>query len=92
LQLLDEPTSQQGSNKGKITAEDSTFKNGYSLKLSTHLNQFMVNYDIIRILKTKMGSNCWTDLTEVEYGFCLKNYTPKKGLPDWNTEEENFND
>ncbi len=31
-----------------ITASvDSTFKNGNSLKLSTHLNQFMVNYDII---------------------------------------------
>ena len=76
----------------KITASvDSTFKNGYSLKLSTHLNQFMVNYDIIQILKTKMGYNSWTDLTEVECGFCFKNYTPKKDLPDWNIAEETFN-
>ncbi len=45
--------------KEKITASvDSTFENGYSLKLSTHLNQFMVDYDIIQILKTKMGYNC----------------------------------
>jgi hypothetical protein len=50
----------------------------------------MVDYDIICILKTKMGYNCWTDLIEVELGFCFKNYTPKKEFPDWNGAEETF--
>jgi hypothetical protein len=41
-----------------ITASlNSTFENGYSLKLSTHLNQSMVNFDIICILKNEMGFN-----------------------------------
>ncbi len=51
----------------------------------------MVDYDIIQILKTKMGYNFWTDLTEVECGFCFKNYTPKKDFPDWNIAQETFN-
>ncbi len=38
-----------------------------------------------------MGYNSWTDLTEVEPGFCFKNYTPKKDLPDWSIAEETFN-
>ena len=43
--------------KEKITAAvDSTFKNGYNLKVHSHLNQFMVDYDIIRILKITWGT------------------------------------
>jgi hypothetical protein len=71
---------------------DSTFKDGYSLKLSTHLKQFMVNYDIICILKNKMGYNGWSDLSEVERGFCFKNHTTMKELPDWNVQEERYNE
>jgi hypothetical protein len=51
----------------------------------------MVDYDIIRILKTKKGYNSWTDLTKREHGFCFKNYTPKKDLPDWNMAEATLN-
>ncbi len=58
------------------------FKNGYSLTLSIHLNQCMVNFDIICILKNEMGLKCWTDLTELECGFCFKNYTASIQFPD----------
>jgi hypothetical protein len=77
----------------KLTASvDSTFKNGYSLKLSTHLNQFMVDYDIIHILKTERGYNGWSDLSQVECGFCFKNHTTMKVLPDWNVQEMRYNE
>jgi hypothetical protein len=36
-------------------AVDSTFKNGYNLKVHSHLDQFMVDYNIIHILKNNMG-------------------------------------
>ena len=76
----------------KITAMvDSNFRNSYSLKLSTPLNQFMVNFDIICILNIEMGFKCWTDLTELERSFRFKNYTTSKQLPDWNMEEESYN-
>ncbi len=78
--------------KEKITAAvDSTFKNGYNLKVHSHLNQFMVDYDIIHILKNNMGYLSWSELSEVERAICFKNYSSKKALPDWNTEEETYN-
>jgi hypothetical protein len=43
--------SEEASQEKIIVSVDATFKNGYSLKLSTHLNQFMVDYDIICVLK-----------------------------------------
>jgi hypothetical protein len=78
--------------KEKITAAvDSTFKNGYNLKVHSHLNQFMVDYNIISILENNMGYSSWSELSEVERAICFKNYSSKIALPDWNTEEETYN-
>ncbi len=78
--------------KEKMTsAVDSTFKNGYNLKVHSHLNQFMVDYNIICILKNDMGYLSWSDVSEVECVICFKNYSLKKALPDWNMEEETYN-
>ncbi len=78
--------------KEKITAAvDSTFKNGYNHKVHSHLNQFMVDYNIIRILKNNMGYSSWSKLSELEHAICFKNYSSKKALPDCNTEEETYN-
>jgi hypothetical protein len=51
----------------------------------------MVDFDIIRILKNNMGYSSWSELSEVECAICFKNYSSKKALPDWNTEEETYN-
>jgi hypothetical protein len=79
----------QEAGKEKMTASvDAAFKNGYSLKLNTHLNQFMVDYDIDCVLKEEMGFKSWSDMSELELGFCLRNHTSKRSLPDWNIKEE----
>jgi hypothetical protein len=53
----------------------------------------MVDFDIVRVLRTDMGYSSWADLTDGDRDICYKNYiTQKKKLPDWNTEEETFND
>ncbi len=69
---------------------DAAFKNGYSLKLDTHLNQFMVDYGIIWVLKEEMGFRSWSDMSELELGFCFRNYTSNKSVPDWTIEEEKY--
>jgi hypothetical protein len=77
--------------KEKMTvAVDSTIKNGYNLKAHSHLDQFMVDYDIIRILKNNMGYFSWSDVSNLECAICFKNYSMKKTLPDWNMEEETY--
>jgi hypothetical protein len=79
--------------KKKLTASiDSVFKNGYNLKCHCHLNQFMVDYDILRVLKDEFGYKSWSDVSDVERAICFKGYSKGKALPDWNIEEEVFNE
>ncbi len=39
-------------------------------------------------LKEEMGFKSWSDMSELELGFCFKNHTSNKSLPDWNIKEE----
>jgi hypothetical protein len=79
----------QDAGREKMTATvDAAFKNGYSLRLNTHLNQYMVDYDIGCVLKEEMGFKSWSDVSDLELDFCFKNHTSKKRLPDWNIKEE----
>jgi hypothetical protein len=91
--FMDENHNDEKAVKEKITAAvDAAFKNGLSIRYHCHLNQFMVDYDIIRVLRNDMGYSAWDELTEVECGICFKNYSNRKtALPDWNIEEESFN-
>ncbi len=76
----------------KITSSvDTAIENGYSLKFSTHLDWFMVNYEIICVLRDEMGCKGWHDLSEVELSNCFKTISSGEKLPDWNIEEEKFN-
>ncbi len=71
---------------------DAVFKNGFNVRMHSHLNQFMVDYDIIRVPRDNMGYSSWGDLSETELDLCFKNYTTTKNrsLPDWNIEEETY--
>jgi hypothetical protein len=90
--LMEKNHNNEEATKEKITAAvDSTFKNGYNLKVHSSLNQFMVDYDIIRILKNNMGYSSWAEVSDTERAICFKNYSRNKILPDWNIEEETYN-
>ncbi len=79
----------QEAGQEKMTATvDSAFLNGYSLWLNTHLSQYMVDYNIVCVLKEEMGFKRWSDLSDLELGFCFKNHSSKKSLRDWNIKKE----
>jgi hypothetical protein len=86
--MMREYHSQEAGQKKMTASVDAAFKNGYSLKLNTYLNQYMVDYDIVCVLKEEMGFRSWSDMSELELVFCFRNHTSKKNLPDWNIEEE----
>jgi hypothetical protein len=88
--MMNKYHSQEAGQEKMTASVDAAFKYGYSLKLNTHLNQFMVDYDIICLLKEEMGFRSWSDMSELEKGFCFRNHTSNKSLPDWNIEEEKF--
>jgi hypothetical protein len=90
--FMDKNHNSEKAIKEKMTAAvDSTFKNGFNLKVHSHLNQFMVDYDIIRVLKNNVGYSSWSDLSDVKCATCFKNYSNRKVLSDWNIEEESYN-
>jgi hypothetical protein len=62
----------------------------WSARLNARLNRFMVNYDIIRVLKNHVGYKSWDEVSITEREYCFKNYSPKSGLPMWNTVQENY--
>ena len=53
----------------------------------------MVDYDILRVLKNDMIYSSWSELSDDDREICYKGYGTKKiNLPDWNIEEESWND
>jgi hypothetical protein len=79
--MMREYHSQEAGQKKMIASVDTVFKNGYSLKLNTYLNQYMVDYNIVCVLKEEMGFRSWSDMSELELGFSFRNHTSKNNLP-----------
>ncbi len=67
---------------------DSHFKGGFSNHYHERLNHFMVDYDIVRILKNYVGYLSWDDVPFNQKELCYKNYNTKMPLPNWNCDEE----
>ncbi len=69
---------------------DAQFHGGFTINTTAWLNRFMVDCDIIRVLKNHAGYKSWDDVPTTEREYCYKNYTSKTSLPMWNTVQENY--
>jgi hypothetical protein len=56
---------------------DSHFKGGFSNHYHERLNRFMVDYDIVCILKNHVGCSAWDDVPFNQKELCYKNYNTK---------------
>ncbi len=54
------------------------------------LNHWMVDYDIIRVLKGYVGYSSSTDVPTKQRGLCYKNYNQNVTLPEWDIEQEKY--
>ncbi len=70
---------------------DAQFSGGYSISSDNWLDHFMVDYDIIRILKDYVGYTSWSEVSISERGYCYHVYILKTSLPEWHIEEEKYN-
>ena len=58
-----------------ITADiDKHFHAGFVAHWDDYLNCWMVDYDIIRILKDYVGYSSWTDVPSKQRALCYRNY------------------
>jgi hypothetical protein len=75
----------------KITQDiNQHFSGGYNIIWNDTLNHFLVDFDIIRILKNHIGYNSWSDVPMDQRELCYRGYNRKNTLPDWNVEQEGY--
>ncbi len=76
----------------KLTNDiNSEFMGGFSMSVQNPINRFMVDYEILCILKEYVGYTSWSDVPMSERGMCSRNYNAKLFLPEWDSEEGKFN-
>ena len=66
------------------------FVGGYNLIWNDTLNHWLVDYDIIRILKTHMGYKSWNEVPLNQKELCYRGFTSKQKLPEWNCDQERY--
>ncbi len=90
LQFCQSKYSYRSAEESLTNDIDTHFHGGFSINTNAWLNRFMVDYDIIRVLKNHVGYESWDDVPTTEREYCCKNYTSKTSLPMWNTVQENY--
>ena len=66
------------------------FRAGFVLPWDDCLNHWMVDYDIIRILKCYVGYSSWTDVPTNQRELCYNNYNQNMSLPEWDVAQERY--
>jgi hypothetical protein len=69
---------------------DKHFRAGFILHLDDCLNHWMVDYNIICILKGYVGYSSWTDVPTKQRELCYRNYRQNVTLPEWDIEQERY--
>jgi hypothetical protein len=86
-----------GNNKSEdLVAEKITqdinqhFSGGYNIIWNDTFNQFLVDFDIIQILKNHIGYNSWSDVPMDQRELCYRSYNKKDTPPNCNIEQESY--
>jgi hypothetical protein len=75
----------------KITNNiEQRFSGSYTLDWNYSLNHWLVNYDIIQILKFHLGYSSWINIPNDQRQLCYINYKVNDELPKWNIEQERY--
>ncbi len=74
----------------KITDDMDTCFGVFIVKWNDSLHHWMVDYDIICILKYYVGYSSWADVPTNQRNLCYKNYNANFKLPDWNIDQERY--
>lgn len=77
---------------GKKLTDDihNEFQLGYKLTWNDSLDRYMVDYDIIRILKDYAGCSKWEDIDTTDKKKCYCHFNNEFSLPRWDIQQERF--
>jgi hypothetical protein len=85
--MRDEPCHDEFANK--ITNDMNKAFCGFDVMWNNCLNHWMVDYDIIHVLKF-CGYSSWAEVTTKQRELCFKDYNAKFNLPLWNIGQERY--
>jgi hypothetical protein len=71
----------KSAEKTLINDIDAQFHGGFTINSHAWLNRFMVDYDIIRVLKNHVGYKSWDDVPITERVIATKTTLQKQGFP-----------
>ncbi len=66
------------------------FRAGFALNWDGCLNHWMVDYNIICILKGYVGYSSWTNVPTKQRELCYRNYNQNVTLSEWDIEQERY--
>ncbi len=66
------------------------FSGGYNIIWNDRLNHWLVDYDIIQILRNHMGYKSWSDVLMNQRELCYKGNTKNNKLPPWDIQQESY--
>ncbi len=76
----------------KIThAISQHFSGGPNIIWNDRLNHWLVDYDIIRVLRYHIVYKSWSEVPVNQREVCYKGYTTKNKLPPWDIQKESYN-
>jgi hypothetical protein len=84
------------SNGEDLAAEKITraisqhFSGGPNIIWNDRLNHWLVDYDIIRVLRYHMGYKSWSEVPVNQRELCYQGYTTKNELPPWDVQKESY--
>jgi hypothetical protein len=66
------------------------FYGGYNLHWRDTLNHWLMDFDIIRILKHPMGYTSLSEVPMKQRELCYRSFNGKDPLPDWKIDQEKY--
>jgi hypothetical protein len=88
--LLKTKPNKELVTKDLIDDIDKHFCAGFVLHCDDCLNHWMVDYNIICILKGYVGYLSWTDVPTKQRELCYRNYNQNLTLPERDIEQERY--
>ena len=88
--LLEKKTNEDLVAKDITVDIDKHFCAGFVLHWDDCLNHWMVDYDIIRVLKGYVKYSSWAEVPSNQRAHCYKNYNQNVSLPEWDIDQERY--
>ncbi len=66
------------------------FSGRYNIIWNDRLNHWLVDYDIIQILRNHMGYKSWSEVPMNQRELCYRGYTKNNKLPPWDIQQETY--